>query len=217
AAPFRVAAGARLAAGLRQAAAEMDAAARVQGRLLADPPAVPGFDLGAACRPARAAAGDFFDVFRMPGGAVGVALGDVCGHGLGPALLAASVRAYLRALPGAGGDVGEGLTAAQRFRWGGTADRVTTALPRPPDPAGRRGRGGAAGRAPRRPSCRGGGGRPGCRARARRWASTPARRTRPGRPKLWRRGRCCCCSATASWRRGRPRAPRSAWGGCSRW
>jgi sigma-B regulation protein RsbU (phosphoserine phosphatase) len=44
----------------------------------------------------------------------GIVLGDVTGHGVGPALLMAETRAYLRVLAGRREDVGEILTRANR-------------------------------------------------------------------------------------------------------
>jgi len=42
--------------------------------------------------------GDYFDFFEMAGGRTGIVIADVTGHGVGSALLMASVRASLRAL-----------------------------------------------------------------------------------------------------------------------
>jgi PAS domain S-box-containing protein len=56
-----------------------------------------GFDIGGASYPAEAIGGDYYDYLSLPDGSLGVAIGDVSGHGVGPALLMAEVRAYLRA------------------------------------------------------------------------------------------------------------------------
>lgn len=75
------------------------AARRVQERLFpAERLPLPGFDVGGGSFPAEATGGDFFDYVPLADGAVGIAIGDVCGHGYGPALLMAELRAYLRAL-----------------------------------------------------------------------------------------------------------------------
>ena len=73
----------------------------VQQKLFPDaPPACPGFDLaGRRTRP-RWPAAITSTTSRCADGAIGVAIGDVCGHGFGPALLMAATRAYLPA-PGA--------------------------------------------------------------------------------------------------------------------
>ncbi len=61
-------------------------------------PALPGFDIGGATYPAEATGGDYFDYITLPGGAIGFVLGDVSGHGFGPALFAAVTHACLRTL-----------------------------------------------------------------------------------------------------------------------
>jgi serine phosphatase RsbU (regulator of sigma subunit) len=62
----------------------------------------PGFDLHGWYRPAERTTGDFYDLVRMRNGSLGVLVGDVTGHGIGPALITAtaqaSLRAYLRTL-----------------------------------------------------------------------------------------------------------------------
>lgn len=61
-------------------------------------PRIPGFDIGGASYPAEAAGGDYFDFLPMVNGQWGFIVGDVTGHGLGPALLAAETRAFFRIL-----------------------------------------------------------------------------------------------------------------------
>jgi serine phosphatase RsbU (regulator of sigma subunit) len=71
----------------------------IQQRLFpAAAPILPGLDIGGASFPAAATGGDYFDYLRMAGGALGVVVSDVSGHGIGPALLMADTRAYLRTL-----------------------------------------------------------------------------------------------------------------------
>ena len=65
------------------------------------------FDISGASYPADATGGDYFDYISMHDGGLGVVIGDVSGHGLGPALLMAELRAYLRALLLTRGDIGE--------------------------------------------------------------------------------------------------------------
>ena len=55
-----------------------------------------GFDIGGASYPAYETGGDYFDFIAMPNGRLGIALGDVEGHGFGSALVMALTRAYLR-------------------------------------------------------------------------------------------------------------------------
>jgi PAS domain S-box-containing protein len=75
-------------------------------------PILPEFDLAGATYPAEATGGDYFDYLPMLNGCLGVVLGDVTGHGVGPALLMAETRAYLRVLAGRRDDPGEILTRA---------------------------------------------------------------------------------------------------------
>lgn len=78
---------------------EMRLAREVQDRLYpSSPPRVAGYDMAGAAFPATATCGDYFDFIPMAGGVLGIAVGDVSGHGLGPALLMAETRAYLRSL-----------------------------------------------------------------------------------------------------------------------
>ncbi|HEV8062867.1 MAG TPA: SpoIIE family protein phosphatase [Gemmataceae bacterium] len=65
------------------------------------------FDISGASYPAEATGGDYFDYIPMRDGGLGVVIGDVSGHGFGPALLMAELRAYLRALLLTREDVGE--------------------------------------------------------------------------------------------------------------
>jgi serine phosphatase RsbU (regulator of sigma subunit) len=48
--------------------------------------------------PAKSLCGDYFDYIDMRNGTLRIAVGDVCGHGLGPALLMSETRACLRSL-----------------------------------------------------------------------------------------------------------------------
>jgi len=86
---------------------EMYLARQIQHRLFpAKAPDLPGFDVAGACFPADATGGDFFDYIPMPDNCVGVCIGDVSSHGVGPALVMALIRAYLRALSRAQPDPG---------------------------------------------------------------------------------------------------------------
>jgi sigma-B regulation protein RsbU (phosphoserine phosphatase) len=78
------------------------------------PPASPDFELAGASHPAEVTGGDYYDYIPMLDGGVGVAVGDVCGHGIGPALLMAATRAYLRALALTNARVGDILTLTNR-------------------------------------------------------------------------------------------------------
>lgn len=98
---------------LRLRDVELLGAKQIQERLLpASSPKVPGFDIAGASYPARFAGGDFFDYLPLPDRDLGIVIGDVSGHGLGPALLMAETHAYLNALREARSDIGAILTEA---------------------------------------------------------------------------------------------------------
>jgi phosphoserine phosphatase len=61
-------------------------------------PEVSGYELAVWWMPNQAIGGDYCDVLRLRDGRLGLVIADVSGHGLGPSLIMASVRAALRAL-----------------------------------------------------------------------------------------------------------------------
>ncbi|MFH2001696.1 MAG: GAF domain-containing SpoIIE family protein phosphatase [Planctomycetota bacterium] len=69
-----------------------------QGLLPNNPDNVPGFDIAGTLKPVEVTAGDYFDFIRIHGNQLGLVVGDVTGHGIGPAILMSSVRAMLRGL-----------------------------------------------------------------------------------------------------------------------
>jgi serine phosphatase RsbU (regulator of sigma subunit) len=69
-------------------------------------PACAGYDIHGASLSATAAGGDFYDYLALGPTGVGLVIGDVTGHGVGPALLMAATRAYLRAFAHTGDDLG---------------------------------------------------------------------------------------------------------------
>ncbi len=73
-------------------------------------PLMEGFDLAGASFPADATGGDYFDFLPLPENCIGIAVGDVSGHGIGSALLMVVLRAYLRAFAQKGSNLGEILT-----------------------------------------------------------------------------------------------------------
>ena len=62
-----------------------------------DLPQASGWEIAARFRPAYEVAGDFYDVFALPGHRLGLLLGDVSGKGVGAALFMALTRSLLRA------------------------------------------------------------------------------------------------------------------------
>jgi len=63
----------------------------------AELPQLAGWDIAACFRPAYEVAGDFYDVFRLPGDRLGLLLGDVSGKGVSAALFMALTRSLVRA------------------------------------------------------------------------------------------------------------------------
>jgi phosphoserine phosphatase RsbU/P len=116
---------------------EMRIARQVQQRLFpATPPSLPGLDIAGASIPAEATGGDYFDYIPTPDGGLAVAIGDVCGHGIGPAMVMAQLRAYLRAFLATRADLGEVLGLLSRTL-GGDTDRFVTFLLTKIDPVSR--------------------------------------------------------------------------------
>ena len=103
----------RAEAELRHSREEFAAAREVQQRLFPSAaPVVAGIELDGISHPAVAAGGDYFDYLTQADGSLLVAVADVSGHGLGPALLMAEARAFLRLLARREGDPGVLLTEA---------------------------------------------------------------------------------------------------------
>ncbi len=61
-------------------------------------PDLPGYEVAGAVRAAETVSGDYYDYIPMGRDRVFVAVGDVSGHGLAPALEMVEVRSYLRAI-----------------------------------------------------------------------------------------------------------------------
>lgn len=78
-------------------------------------PRLAGYDIAGASYPAAATGGDYFDFIATPKGSLLLVVGDVTGHGVGPALLMADARAYLRALTSSGHTLAETLAQTRRL------------------------------------------------------------------------------------------------------
>ncbi len=90
---------------------DLETARDIQQALLPQkPPEVPGFAIAGWNKPADDTGGDFYDWDAMPDGRTSIVLGDVTGHGIGPALLAAACRAYSRSSFAAHADLFAALT-----------------------------------------------------------------------------------------------------------
>jgi serine phosphatase RsbU (regulator of sigma subunit) len=68
-----------------------------RGLLPNNSPDLDGFDLAGWNQAADQTGGDYFDWQTLPDGRVAISLADATGHGIGPALVSASCRAYARA------------------------------------------------------------------------------------------------------------------------
>ncbi len=112
---------------------ELQIAERIQKRFFPrTPPSEEGIDIGGASRPAVVTGGDYFDYLRTPDGNLLLVVGDVSGHGFGPALLMASVRAYVHALTASGVQARDMLSVVNRLIASDTrsGDFVTLVLAR---------------------------------------------------------------------------------------
>jgi len=95
---------------------EMRMASLIQQKLFpTQPPDCPGFDIWGASYPAEETGGDYFDYINIIDCFVDIVVGDVSGHGYGPALIMAATRAYLRALATAHARLADVLTIVNRL------------------------------------------------------------------------------------------------------
>jgi sigma-B regulation protein RsbU (phosphoserine phosphatase) len=90
--------------------ARLQVAREIQRRLYPHDLSVPGIEVAGASHSADETNGDYFDYFTSPAGEVFVILGDVCGHGVGAALIMAQTRAFLHAFLQVDSDPGRVLT-----------------------------------------------------------------------------------------------------------
>ncbi len=83
---------------LQKVERDLDLAREIQQGLLPQlPPEAQGFEIAGWNQPADQTGGDFYDWLSLPDGRVVLTLADVTGHGIGPALIVAVYRAYVRA------------------------------------------------------------------------------------------------------------------------
>ena len=80
---------------------EMQRASEIQRSLLPkEIPQLAGFEVAGAWRPARTVSGDYYDVFKLDGGRLGLCIADPVGKGVSAALMMANVQAAVRAYAG---------------------------------------------------------------------------------------------------------------------
>lgn len=76
---------------------ELQLGREIQSRLLPKPPSdLRGLSLDARSIPCFEVGGDYFDFLELPGGDLGIAIGDVSGKGVSAALIMSSLQAALR-------------------------------------------------------------------------------------------------------------------------
>lgn len=76
---------------------EVEIAREVQERLFPQSlPPIRSLEYAGTCRPALGVGGDYYDFLALPGGQLGIAIGDVSGKGIAAALTMASLQASLR-------------------------------------------------------------------------------------------------------------------------
>ncbi len=101
---------------LRSLEMELELAQTVQRSLLPQElPDSPLMETAAFTRPAQIVSGDYFDFFQFAGGAHGLAIGDVAGHGISASLHMASLQALLRTLAPASQDPSEVVAHVSRL------------------------------------------------------------------------------------------------------
>ena len=95
---------------------EIHFARLVQEALLpADHPRLEGFEIAGGSHPAKQTCGDWFDYLMFPDGSLGLVVGDVSGKGFGPAILSATMTAYLEVLAENHSNVQEILSVCNRL------------------------------------------------------------------------------------------------------
>jgi hypothetical protein len=91
-------------------------------------PAVPGFDLASAYKPAREVGGDFFQILPMDGGGALIVIGDVSGKGMPAAMTVSLLVGTVRTLAHYTQSPGEILTAMNYRMLNRSAGGFTTCL-----------------------------------------------------------------------------------------
>ena len=80
---------------------ELEQGRHMQSNFLPDRlPSKTGWEFAAYIKPARQVSGDFYDVFELPSGQIGLVIADVCDKGVGAALFMALFRSLIRVFSG---------------------------------------------------------------------------------------------------------------------
>jgi len=108
---------------------QMDLARTVQKKLLpVSLPVVPGCELAARIKPCLDVAGDYYDAFIFQDNRLLVAVGDVSGKGMGPALIMANLQASMRTALQAGLSLDAALETINHMVFENTPDDMFITL-----------------------------------------------------------------------------------------
>jgi len=84
---------------LREQERDFEKAREIQQGLLPKKiPQLPGYEIACAWQPARAVAGDYYDVMKLSENSLGICIADVVGKGMPAALLMSNLQAIVRAM-----------------------------------------------------------------------------------------------------------------------
>ena len=156
--------------------------------------------------------GDWYDVMQLPGGGIGLAMGDVVGRGERAAALMGQLRNAVRAYAFEGKSPGEVMDCVNGLLLDAGSEHMATMIYAVLDPESGELRMVNAGHPPPLLVARG-------TARFLEGAERPAGRRAARRPgtsrsaRCWRRGRPCCSTPTGWWRTGRHRSNKGS-NGC---
>jgi phosphoserine phosphatase len=102
---------------------DLDLAREIQRGCLPDrDPQIPRFDVAGWNKPADQTGGDAYDFIPCEGGRLGLLIADATGHGVGPALMVAECRAYIRAIATTSEDPAHILRTANQLLVGDLRD-----------------------------------------------------------------------------------------------
>lgn len=108
---------------------ELKAAQNIQDSLYPkSAPVIAGIEIASGIRSAGTGCGDYYDFVPLQDGRQIIVVGDVSGHGMGPAMVMAETRASLRTLADIGADLSVMLPAMNRMICTGAAEGMFITL-----------------------------------------------------------------------------------------
>src|SRR6266481_6369958 len=109
---------------------DLDSAREIQGHFFPSYlPHIDGLAYHGECRPAGNVGGDFFDFMPLPENRLAIAVGDVCGHGMGAAIMMSGLQLFLRGLTVLGrGEIGGMVRELNRAVYRTSPDNVYATL-----------------------------------------------------------------------------------------